>query len=78
MTNIETTKKIISLHLRGKSLREIEAETSVSKDTANGIINEWKQGKNQYLQEGIPLETKMIEVSRFMDKNHIDLQRCII
>ena len=77
MTNIDTTKKIISLHIKGKSLREIEAETSVSKDTANGIITEWRQGKIQYLQEGIPLETRMIEASRFMDKNHIDLQEAL-
>lgn len=77
MTNIETTKKIISLHLKGKSLREIEAEMNVSKDTANGIINEWRQGKTQYLQEGIPFETKMIEASRFMDKKHIDLQEAL-
>jgi hypothetical protein len=49
----------------------------VSKDTANGIINEWRQGKTQYLQEGIPFETKMIEASRFMDKNHIDLQEAL-
>lgn len=77
MTNIETTKKIISLHLKGRSLTEIEAEMNVSKDTANGIINEWMQGKIQYLQEGIPLETRMIEASRFMDKNHIDLQEAL-
>ena len=77
MTNIEIVKKIISLHLRGKSLREIEADTNVSKDTANGIINDWRQGQIQYLQEGIPLETRMIEASRFMDKNQIDLQEAL-
>ena len=73
MLDIKNKQTIINSYLRGNSLREIGEQLDLSKDTAAKVINEWRSGTLNYLQDGVPYEKNLIEVSKFLKESNMDL-----
>ena len=62
-------EKIIRLHLNGKSVREIEAETGVSKSTVEDVINRWRTGDHGIFQEAISIEQGVINLNLYLKES---------
>ena len=77
MLDIKNKQTIINSYLRGNSLREIGELLDLSKDTAAKVINEWKSGTLNYLQDGVPYEKSLIEISKFLKESNMDLNDAI-
>ena len=62
---LKESKKIITFHLEGITLRNMGDEMDISKDTVGSVIEKWKSGNVPFLQQSIPYENRIMEIAKF-------------